>query len=100
MQGSKAAYAQEKTPLEEASLAFKRHILDETAAFEGHASEFPVVIAPFDEIGKLPAPPEIDDVHLLSIEHETESSKKATTMTMRPTMQPARFDFLGADAWA
>ncbi len=34
MQGSKAAYAQEKTPLEEASLAFKRHILDETAAFE------------------------------------------------------------------
>lgn len=34
MQGSKAAYAQDKTPLEEASLAFKRYILDETAAFE------------------------------------------------------------------
>lgn len=34
MQGSKAAYAQEKTPLEEASLAFKRHILEETAAIE------------------------------------------------------------------
>lgn len=32
MQGSKAVYA--KTPLEEASLAFKRFILDETAGFE------------------------------------------------------------------